>query len=194
MSISYEAPESIEEVATILSLPVAEAETRVVEGFLGNWLAHTYLGRVRAAVCKKVEEVTKIARIKSADGKKYTETEAKYIERITTAEEGEEPTLAKEAFENLVKETVASLPFNLKGRTPGIGGGGKIGKNYWNALDGLFNDAEKLRRFVDNYLPDAELDIDYDDLSETSDEVREVLVRALKKALDDAAKNAFANL
>ena len=138
-------------------------------------IAHKHLGRVRAAVCKKLEELSGIERTftTSEDGKskKYTESEQTYFRRVT-AEMG-----GSEDWDNILAElkaTAEAVKFELVVTVA------RATKEGLAMADALIAQG-KAQAFADKYGIDLPAD---------EKEARNVLAIQVKKVLDEQKRQA----
>lgn len=142
-------------------------------------IAHKHLARVRAAVCKKLEELSGIAREKttSEDGKneKFSESEQTYFKRVVAAMGGDEnwSSIVEE-----LKAAASAVKFEIVVTRQRI------------TKEGL----ECAKLFIAQGKAEAFAEKRGITLPEDEDEKVEVLAVEIKKALDEARKNALASL
>ncbi|HAU85024.1 MAG TPA: hypothetical protein DCW90_05855, partial [Lachnospiraceae bacterium] len=86
INLPFNTVEEFDQLAGCVGACLKEATQHVI--------AHKHLGRVRAAVCAKLEELTGIERAKTTaeDGKsvKYAESEQNYFKRVVAEKAGED--------------------------------------------------------------------------------------------------------
>jgi len=106
INLPFNTVEEFDQLAGCVGACLKEATQHVI--------AHKHLGRVRAAVCAKLEELTGIERAKTTaeDGKsvKYAESEQNYFKRVVAEKAGEDnwdDVLAQ------LKETASNVKFEL---------------------------------------------------------------------------------
>lgn len=142
-------------------------------------LAHKHLNRVRAAVCKKAEELTGIERAKTTDGDgksiKYSESEQTYFKRVVAECAGRDDWNDIEAA---LKDTAASVKFEL------VVTRSRVTKEGLAMADALINGG-KAEAFAAKY--GIELPSD-------PEEMRNVLALEVKKVIDEQQRQAKASL
>lgn len=99
---------------------MAQDENASIDMANQYYIAHNHMGKVRAAICKKAEELTEIPREKDADGK-FTETEAQYLAKVEK-ELGEE-SLEDDPYASALREAAESVPVDYTKTPRGSGGG-----------------------------------------------------------------------
>lgn len=138
-------------------------------------IAHKHLGRVRAAVCKKLEELTGIERKKTTaeDGssEKYAETEQTYFRRVVAECGGNDDW---NDIENAIKETASNVKFELVVTVA------RATKEGLAMADALIVQG-KAQAFADKY----GIELPADDK-----EARTVLAIQIKKVLDEQKRQA----
>lgn len=165
----------------------AGSEEAVVNLALNYYLFHSHFTKVRAAVCRKVEEMTGIKRHRApakegSKAVKYTEPELKYLKRAE--EELQDESLEDPKYAELLRATAEAVEVNFKKAARGAGLGGKVAAK-WIDMAKEIEKAGRLEAFCERY----EISLDTD-----MDSIYEAVGRKFKVITEERVRQARAEL
>lgn len=102
-----------------------------------HYLDHSHSVKVRAAIAKALEDYTGFKRAREEDGEKtkFTETEGKYVERLSSYLEEEGRSLTDDDIVEVVQNAANTIPVDLSKSTRGAGGTGKVAKKWLDQVE-----------------------------------------------------------
>ena len=164
---------------------LAKREGACLEHAVNNYVAHSHLTKVRAAICERVEKETGISRKteeREDDKVIYTETEKQYINRVN-AELTKDDESLEEHYIDAIKEAAASVVVDLT-KSVRTAGSAKLAQKWIDKAASVIA-AGKAETFAEAKGITLSGD-EEDDLQAIGSKIRDITAQLQKQALEDA--------